>query len=192
MRVFALIVLACSTAVLSGPLSAAALVIDDFIDGALDISTEEGPTNVRQRGSMFGGTRVTSISVDRRPTVVTASLVEDGSGLIFSTGTGPLGGSRTQGHIQIRYNSDTPVNLVGMSGFIIEFPSITGTGQVNLNFNQGGFLGSPSFEIDSQTTALFYPLDSVYLGDESLDQIDSNFSSQYLAPARISERCSAR
>jgi len=163
---------AFSIAIAGGSARATTVLIDEFVDGALEFATDTGPTTGTQGGSMFGGSRWTSISVDRRQTVVTASLVDGGSGLLFSTGSGTLGGLRTQGHIQLRYTSDEPVNLLGATGFIIDFGSVTGTGEVNLNLNMGGFLGSASFSVDSQTTQLFYPIDSVYLGDESLDEID--------------------
>lgn len=131
------------------PAPASVLVVDSFDDGSFAFSNDQSATLSQQQfGSMLGGERVVTLSTDRRPTTVSASLVHGSSVLTFDTGTGNLGGLDEQGELILIYGGENrpyrpfashPLNLdlSNFNAIDIHIPVVVGTGEVSVILYSG-------------------------------------------------------
>lgn len=163
---------------------ATTLLVDSFDDGPFAFSHDQSaPLSQQQFGSMLGGERVVTLSTDRRPTTVSAAVVQDSSLLTFDTGTGNLGGLDEQGELMLIYGGenkpDRPfashplnLNLSNFDSLDVDIPNVLGVGQVTLILYSGLNQSSSAHVALQSPGTLQFPFSQMN-GNGDFEDVDS-------------------
>lgn len=163
-------------ALASSTCSGAVLTLDTFDDKPFSLESDQSSPRIWHgtRGSMWGGQRSTTILVDRRPTTIRAELAAGSSLLVFDTGDGPPGGLHRQGSLWLRYSSSSnALNLLGATGFELNFQTLTGAGEVHIGLNSNGFGSSSTTVPVTAPGIIFIPIESTDLEAGTLERVGS-------------------
>jgi len=171
---FAAILIALPLAL--GNCKAAVLVVDSFDEGPFAYSIDPGPGGDTQSLPVLGGSRLISVSTNRRDTNVTATLLDGSGGVVFDTGDGPAAVNSQQGSLFMRWSGmviSGPVNLLGYDAFVISIPAIQGSGWVRVGVNKQTVGTTDTFLPVSQPGDLIVPFSSVDTGSIGFERVTS-------------------
>lgn len=129
---------------------------------------------------MLGGSRIVSLSTERRETTLSASVPAGSSQLFFDTGTG-LAGGLSAGRLTLTYGTGffdlaqdpLDVDLSGFDRFLFDVRQLQGEGELIVLVN-GHVIGGGSAFIPLTTSGtVVYPFNAVNLQSGDFSDVDN-------------------